>query len=147
VWLPPREGDGQRWEILRALALLRPAERSLADLLVGIQPTLGRYTSLVIITPNVSGDWLESLLPLIWQDCVPTIMILDPISFGGQDSAEGILSQFAEWGVKRHLIGPDLLDRPEAKPGRKGHLEWRVSPTGRAIMVNPGVDTSWRSLS
>jgi len=147
VWLPPKEGDGQLWQILRSLALLQPVNSPLGILLDGIRPTLGRYTSLVIITPNVSGDWLENLFPLLWQGCVPTIIILDPQAFGAGSSPVGIVDQLALWGMQRHLVGPELLDRPEAAPGQKGGWDWRVSPSGRAILVNPHRDISWKSLS
>lgn len=146
VWLPPHEGDGQRWEILRSLALLESGQNSLGELLTGLRPTLGRYTSLVIITANTDGDWLEGLLPLIWQGIVPTVLLLDPEAFGGRGNARSLFDQLARWGIHRHLITPDLLNRPEAQPGTEGRWEWRVSPMGRAIALNPPRDASWRSL-
>jgi uncharacterized protein (DUF58 family) len=147
VWMPPREGDGQRWEILRSLALLQPAQHSLLQLLVRLRPTLGGRSSLVIITPNARGDWLEGLLPLLWQGAVPTVLMLDPLSFGGSDGSQGVMEQLARWGVYRHLITPDLLDRSEAHPGTKGQWQWRFSPTGRAIAINPPPDASWKVVS
>ena len=119
----------------------------MAQLLAGIKPTLGRYTSLVIITPNVDANWLESLFPLLWLDCVPTILLLDPEAFGSQAKADGMLDLLSQWGINRHLIGPDLLDRPEARPGRGGRFEWRFSPTGRAILVDQPRDVSWKGLA
>jgi len=178
VYLPPREGDGQRWEILRALAVLKTAPNPLAELLVGLRSTLGGFTSLVIITSNTRGDWLEGLLPLLWLGAVPTVLLLDPLSFssppspdsaayrndglnpgaagitgipltttGSLPSAQGLIEQLTRWGVRHHLITPDLLDRPEAQPGRRGQWEWRISPTGRAVAVNPSRDTTWRSIA
>jgi len=146
VWLPPREGDGQRWEILRSLAVVETAKQSLGELLVGLRSALGRFTSLVIITPNVGGEWLEGLLPLLWQGTVPTVLLLDPATFGGHGDSQGLFDQLRRWSVHCSLITPDLLDRPEAQPGRRGHWQWRVSPTGRAIAANPPRDTGWRSF-
>jgi uncharacterized protein (DUF58 family) len=146
IWLPPRQGDGQRWEILRSLALLKPAQRPLGDLLAGLRTPLGRQASLVIITPNARGNWLESLLPLLWQGAVPSVLLLDPLTFGGLGDAKPLFEQLARWGVYRQLITPELLDRPEAKPGKRGHWEWRISPTGRAIAVNPPRDAGWKTL-
>jgi uncharacterized protein (DUF58 family) len=147
VLLPPKEGDGQRWEILRSLALLSPARHSLAELLNAIRRTLGRYTSLVIITPNANGSWLESLLPLLWQEAVPTVLLLDPNSFGGRGDTRGIFEELSKWSIHRYVITPDLLNRSEAHPGRKGQWEWRISPTGRAIPAIPPSETSWKALA
>jgi uncharacterized protein (DUF58 family) len=147
VWLPPKEGDGQRWKILRNLAMLSPTRHSLAELLNAIRRTLGRYTSLVIITPNVNGNWLESLLPLLWQEAVPTVLLLDPNSFGGKGDSRGMFEELSKWGIHRYIITPDLLNRPEAHPGRKGQWEWRISPTGRAIPVTHPSETSWKALA
>ena len=153
VWLPPSEGENQRWEILRSLALLKPASHPLAELLIALRPSLGQYTSLVIITANTRGDWLEGLLPLIWLGAVPTILMLDPHAFYDQENpgslpaTDQVDHQMARWGISRHLITPDLLDRPEAQPGKKGQWEWRVSPRGRAVALNPARDTSWKAIT
>jgi uncharacterized protein (DUF58 family) len=147
VWHPPRQGDGQRVEILQALARLEPATRPLVDLIGLITGRSARGSSLILITPNTSGDWLEKLLPLLWQGCVPTVLLLDPVAFGGQAEARPLSHQLAQWGIHHHLITPNLLNRPEARPGRKGQREFRVTPTGRAIPVNPPRETTWRGVS
>lgn len=164
VWLPPRQGEAQRWRILQSLALLTPGERSLSEVLAGLQPALHQTASLIIITPNLEPDWLSALLPLIWQGSTPTVLLLDAAAFGAgepvaESSAAGVppaaadrraatlSAELRRWGSMCYVITPDLLDRPEAQPGRQGQLEWRVSPTGRAIMVNPPREATWRSLA
>lgn len=146
AWLPPREGDGQRWKILRSLAMLTPAEKTLSELLNGVRLTLGHYTSVVIITPNIDGAWLSDVLPLLWQGIVPTVLLLDTISFGGAGDPQKMQYQLASVGVRSHIISPDLLDQPEAHPGKRGQWEWRISPTGKAIALNPKRDTAWKAL-
>jgi uncharacterized protein (DUF58 family) len=88
VWLPPREGEGQRWEVLRSLALVSLGSRPLAELLAGMRhycgtggPALEQYTSLVIITPAVDTAWVEALVPLLRLGVTPTVLLLDPVSF------------------------------------------------------------------
>jgi hypothetical protein len=88
VWLPPREGEGQRWEVLRSLALVSLGSRPLAELLAGMRhycgtggPALEQYTSLVIITPAVDTAWVEALVPLLRRGVIPTVLLLDPVSF------------------------------------------------------------------
>jgi uncharacterized protein (DUF58 family) len=148
VWLPPQHGDTQRHEILRALAVARPGPRPLADLLTYTRPAFGQIASLIIITPAAdSSGWLEALLPLQQQGAVPTVLLLDPQSFGGQGDAGRMEGLLANQGVSHHLITSDLLDRPEARPGQQGQWDWRVSPSGRAIAVSRPRDMSWRELA
>jgi len=147
IWLPPKDGDGQRWEILRSLAQLTPADQPLVNLITGIRPTLGRNTSVVIITPNVDGDWVRGLLPLIWAGAAPTVMLLDPQSYGATKSSLAILALLARWSIHRYMITPDTLNRSEARPGRQGHLDWRVSPSGRVVLAGQQSDLAWKELS
>jgi len=147
VWLPPKQSDAQRWEILRALALAEPGDRSLRDLLAGIKPSLGKDASLILITPNMSGKWLEALLPLYWIGVVPTVLLLDPVSFGGTDRVGDILPSLVDLGIAHYVIPREFLDRPEARPGQAGHWEWRVSPSGKAIPISKPQDMSWREIA
>ncbi len=146
VWLPPQTGDGQRQEILRALALVTPGPRSLTELLARTRPVSGQISSLIIITAATDGAWIEALLPLLQRGAVATVLLLDPLSFGGSGDMTGTLALLTDLGVTRHVISRDLLDRPEARPGHRGQWEWRVSPTGRAVAVNRPRDMKWRGL-
>jgi uncharacterized protein (DUF58 family) len=152
TWLPPRQGDGQRWAILRALAILEPGQRSLADFLAGLKPSLVHAASLVLITPDVSGEWLEALLPFVWHGLAPTILVLAPHTFSASPSGEQagaarrLAAELARQGISHQIITPDLLDRPEARPGKEGVWRWRVTPTGRAIADEPSLTAPWRSL-
>lgn len=147
VWLSPQGDDRQRWEILRALALIESGDYSLAELLTRNKSLIGRNSSLVIITPNIKGDWIESLLPLMWRGAVPTVILLDPASFDGNGEVGPALDLLAEMGVSRHVITRDVLDRPEARPGERGQWEWRISATGKALPIKKPSDMSWKVLS
>jgi uncharacterized protein (DUF58 family) len=149
AWLPPRGGDGQRLAILQALAGVSSGPRSLTDLLRegGPRPTSGHRASLVIITPNVEGDWIETLLPLLRSGTTPTVMLLDPTSYGGTSEVTGTLSLLTRLGVARHVITRDLFDQPEARPGREGHWEWRVVPSGHVVPVRRPRSLTWKRLS
>jgi uncharacterized protein (DUF58 family) len=149
VWLAPQQGSNRRWEVLRCLALVQPGSRSLAELLARTKPDIGKRSSLVMITPNLEGDWIETLLPLIWLGVVPTILLLDRAAFEGHsrwEDARPLLRQLDQLGIHHYRVTPELLDRPEARPGRAGHWEWRVSPRGRAVPVRKPEDTSWKVL-
>jgi uncharacterized protein (DUF58 family) len=146
TWLPPRQGDAQRWEILRALALITPASRPLGSLLANLGGSLGRQASLILLTPDASGSWLEALLPLIWRGAAPTVLLLDAAAFGGSGDAPALASLLLLQNIRCYRITPELLDRPEARPGQRGQAQWRISPRGRAIPRSSGRDELWRPL-
>lgn len=162
VWLRPQAGEGRRWEILQALALLGLGQVPLSEVLSQMGPALGRYASLIIITPELRGRWVESLVPLMRRDITPTVLLLDRTSFGEagptsprtahvEDDAESPVRQMttllSALGVAHHVISPELLDRSALQPGKRGHWEWRVLGTGHAVAVRRPEDTEWRELS
>ncbi len=154
VWLPPQEGEGQRWEILRALALARPGDRPLGALLDRVRPVLSARSSVIIITPSVSSRWVEDLLPLMRRGVIPTVLLLDPYSFGvpepgviaDENRARSLETLLAQAGITCYTISRDLLDHPELQQGEAGHWEWRVLGTGKAVPVRKPADTAWEEL-
>jgi uncharacterized protein (DUF58 family) len=145
-WLPPRAHENQRWNMFRALALARPGGLSLQHYLERSGKSFGKQSSLVIITANSSAAWLEGLAPLQWRGTVPTVMLLDPLDFGGAGNASGLSTQLEHMGIHCHIIPHDLLDTPEAHPGHAGRWAWRTSATGKAIPISKPQDTEWRKL-
>jgi hypothetical protein len=101
----------------------------------------------LLITPSIESDWLSPLASLTWRGIIPTVLLLDPVSFGGTGSVKGITQALGEMGITRHVIDRGMLDRPEARPGHRGQWEWRVTTAGRVIPVHLPGDTSWRKLS
>ncbi len=147
VWLPPRMSDEHNWEILRSLALIEPGQRSLAELLEMARPSLGRNTSLIIITPSIDGPWVKALLGLSREGVVPTVMVFDPQTFGGSGNLPALKDYLAGLGITHEVISRDLLDRSESRPGQSGHWDWRVTPMGKAIPTLQPDDLSWRDLN
>ncbi|GAB4547820.1 MAG: hypothetical protein Kow0063_42600 [Anaerolineae bacterium] len=147
VWLPPQGGDGQRWAILRALALAHTGSCPLAELLGRVRPRFGERTSLILITPDPGHHWIEALWPLLRRGAIPTVLLLDPASFGGDGHAGGTATLLSTLGITCYVITQDLLDRPEARPGRQGQYEWRVSPLGRVVTTRRPQELAWKVLS
>ncbi len=146
VWLPPRRGDEHRLDLLRALAVVSPGPCSLAELLTHTQSSLGRYASLIIITPAMESTWIEALVPLLRRGAVPTVLLLDPASFGGQGDARETAALLADLNVAHYIVGRDLLDRPEIRPTRESP-EWRVLATGRVMPIRRRPDEAWRAIA
>lgn len=147
VWLPPRGGKAQRWKILRALALVSLGRRPLGELLARMRSTLGRRTSLIIITPTMDTAWIEALVHLLRLGAIPTVLLLDPVSFGGTGNLNLTQTLLTDLGVAHYVIARDLLDRPEARPGQQWRWGRPVSRTGRAVPVRRPIDTAWKALS
>jgi uncharacterized protein (DUF58 family) len=146
VWLPPSEGTGQRWSLLRSLATLSTGTLSLGQMLARIRPALGQRASLLIITANTHEDWLRSLLPLMWAGAVPTVLLFDPATFDAPYNASALAHRLGDLGIAHYVIPRELLDRPEVKPGQRGKWEWRVMPTGRAVAISRPDDLEWKEL-
>ncbi len=145
-WLPPRSGEGQRWEILRSLALVSLGDRPLSALLHRVQRTIGHNTSVIIITPSVDPRWAENLVALQRRGAVPTVLLLDPVSFGGSRTTAPLEATLTQMGISHQTISADLLDQPEARPGKQGDWEWRILGTGKAIPVRRTSEERWRVL-
>lgn len=145
-WLPPRTGSGQRWEILRRLALATPGRTSLGEVLERIRPNLGRNASLLIITPTQYTDWFITLPHLFRLGIRPTVLLLDLHSFDSRRDNSRVAAELKKMQVPCHVLPREMFDRPEAQPGTRGQWEWRVSPLGKAIPVHAPEEDSWRRL-
>lgn len=147
IWLAPQHSDSQRSRMLRALALAEPGPFSLAELLERNKASFGQRSSLIIITANHSPSWLDAVITLTRKDITPTILLLDPASFGLSQPVTGLPGLLTTWGISAYLIPRTLLDRPEARPGTQGRWEWRVSATGRAVPLHRPGGSDWRLIS
>jgi uncharacterized protein (DUF58 family) len=165
IWLPPRLAADQRLDILHALALVNPGRCSLAELLASAGPALGQRSGLVLITPDVEGSWLDPVARLVRRGLVPTVLLLDRGSFaaaedgalaGAQDGALDVptaaraeinqtQATLQSLDIIHYLITPDLLDRPEARPGQVGH--WRRTRLGHWEPSFHPREMAWRALT
>ena len=159
VWLPPRQGENQRFDILRTLALVSRSDCPLGEYLRRISPDIHSHTSLIIITAAIQGEWLKDLMSLLWRGVIPTVLLFDPESFkrpiGEKEPADQKVApiantgieELADLGVNSYLIRREMLNQSEARPGHEGRWEWRVSPSGRAVATRRPSDLEWKALS
>jgi uncharacterized protein (DUF58 family) len=151
TWLPPKYGEDQRWEIMKALALAQPGEFCLKEVLERLNDRMRDRGSLILISTDTSMDWLPSLLKLSWRGIIPTILLIDGAEYTAKDqvfllpkvttASELLASQ----GVYHHII-PKRLMMPQTSPGSEGTWEWKASPQGRAVAVREPKDLSWRKV-
>jgi uncharacterized protein (DUF58 family) len=147
AWMRPAGGEQQRWEILRTLASLEAGTTPLALLLESTASSLGRRANLVVVTPSTETDWISSLARLAWRGVTTTAVLIDASTFGGSAGMAPLGDLLTSAGIPRHILGRELLSRPEARPGPTGQWDWRVLPTGKAIPVRQPMDSPWKDLA
>ncbi|MEA3350172.1 MAG: DUF58 domain-containing protein [Chloroflexota bacterium] len=113
IWQPPSQGDTHLWRILRSLAKVHPSGPPLTELLEHTRISLEQHTSLIVITPRLNPEWLGSLGLLQRGGVVPTILLLNPVSFGGVGNPRPIQNKLLALGIKHYNINADLQDRSE----------------------------------
>ena len=146
VWLPPDHSADQRVQILNALALASLGNTPIAQMLEAARPELRRGASLIVITPSMQAEWLEALAFFTRKRYSPTVLLLDPASYGAEVESSQIQAGLIRLGVTPYVIHRDLLDRPEARPGHAGEWEWKVTAYGRAVPTRKPTDLSWHKL-
>lgn len=125
IWHPPDLGDAHLWSVLQSLAATRPGGPSLDQILEKIRSSLGRNSSLIIITPNLSPKWIEALGLLKRLGIIPTVFLMDSVSFGGSGNVDPVRNRLRKLEVTHHLITSDLLDRPQKRA--KKEWDWLTS--------------------
>jgi uncharacterized protein (DUF58 family) len=134
----PQKGRAQQWRILQALATVRAGSRwPLARVLGEMDRNLGRGMTLAVITPSCDPDWIAGLLPPMRRGVAPSVLLLDPTSFGGRGNVGGMLEMLAEVGVPAERIVQGMAFKPVVEHERIGRPELKVLPgTGRVIVVD-----------
>lgn len=139
----PGRGEGHRWRILRALALVQanghtPLARALQDL----RNRMRRGSAVIVITPNNTADWLPQLLSLTHQGLQSNVILLDSSSFR-EDHAEthdaaGLRDAIHHLGINCHIIRQGDVGQPLVEQERHGFWEFKVTGTGKVVTVrNP----------
>ncbi|MFU8827376.1 MAG: DUF58 domain-containing protein [Brevefilum sp.] len=145
TWIDAHYASDQTMKILRALALAKAGNQPLSQLLRKSRQSLKQAASLIIITPDISADWWDPLLWLKAKGLVPTLLVLDPSSFGGQGSASALIKRLQNAGITAYAIPAEMFaDQLDIKENPL--WEWRVFGTGYAVPIKKPQDISWKSL-
>ncbi len=131
AWVAPRSGPTQRWAILRALTLADPGPGRLAEVLSNMPRGNQHRASLVVITPSTQQDWIAPLFSQIQAGAVPTVLLLDPATFGGDGLLTPALERLSAAAIRHFSVSRQLLDLPEPaddpwKRNRPGEPAWQV---------------------
>lgn len=132
----PGQGTGQRWNILRALALVNAdGETTLPQAITDLRRLVRRGTAVVIITATNSLDWIPTLTTLTNLGVKSNIILLDRPSFGSQGSSSAIRDALQQLGFSCHVIHQGEIGQAPEDGQRRGFWEFIVTGTGRVITV------------
>ncbi|HND47811.1 MAG TPA: DUF58 domain-containing protein [Anaerolineales bacterium] len=145
TWHIPRRNEYQSHALLKALAIAKPSEHPLREFIQRNSKSLGRRSSLLIITASHDPTWVEDLIPLMRRGILPTIFLFDVNTFGAQADSRSLSSTLAELGVPCHIIPKDLVGSQQIRRGHEGEWKWRVTGTGKAVAVQQPI-ADWRAL-
>ncbi|MFH1523643.1 MAG: DUF58 domain-containing protein [Chloroflexota bacterium] len=146
TWIPPQRHSGQLMDILRALAQVHAGDVSLSNLLTSSKKSLQRGASLVLITPNVKAGWIEPLLQLSASEVASTVLLLDPVSFGGTEATTQADYLLNKYGIAHTIIQSDLLKAPEIRQNAHGQWRWFVMGRGKTIPARQPKEKGWRPI-
>lgn len=145
AWHIPRRNDYQSRALLKTLASAAPSEHPLKEFIQRNSKSLGRHSSLLIITASHDPTWIESLIPLMRRGILPTVFLLDVNTFGAQADLQPLSSMLAGLGVPCHVLSKELIGSRQTHSPHEGEWEWRVTGTGKAIAVHQPI-AEWKRL-
>lgn len=134
--IPPGQGEGQQWRLLRALALVRAeGETSLARALQDLSGTARRGSAAVIITPTGRAEWLPALLQLIQAGIESNVVLLERASFGGEGNSYALQDAVRQTGANCHLLRQGDVGRPSQPEEQRGFWEFKTLATGKVVVL------------
>ena len=134
LMVPPEKGIGQLRQIQRGLAVIEGGAKPLKQVMLQSWARLQNENNLVIITPSKQTDWLDLLFQLRRKHVHPSVFVIKTDQ-EADGEAERFGSLLGRSGIQQYTITPDLFQIPESAPGKKGVIQWRFTPMGRAIKV------------
>jgi uncharacterized protein (DUF58 family) len=133
---PPARGAGQRWKILRALALVNAdGAADLGRALEDLHSIARRGAAAVIITPNGTADWLPQLVTLARRGVQANLILLDRPSFGGAGNSAALRDAVWRLGFAAHVVRREDLGQPLEAQARRGFWEFKVTGLGKVVTV------------
>jgi len=119
-------GIQQYTRILESLAMARAwGDAPLGDILANEARRFGRHTTVVVVTPSTDEAWVAGLGALQQRGVKVAAILLEPSTFGGDESALGVFASLASNDVFTYIvkraddIGAALAASTEGDPTRE----------------------------
>ncbi len=139
--LPPGQGQGHLWKILRSLALVHAdGTTDLGTALRDLNRISQKGAAAIIITPNGTFDWLPQLFSLAQKGIQSNVTLLDRASFGGVGKSEQLRSAIRQLGFSANIIHCGEVGQPLTTQAQRGVWEFKVTAMGKAIPVRKPSD-------
>ena len=107
----PDRGERQMNRILETLSVLRAeGEIPISDMLHAESHLFPRGTTVIVVTPTTQDEWPSAARQLARRGLRVVTVLINPASFGGYRSSDGVLSLLQASGMVAYLVnnGDDL---------------------------------------
>lgn len=111
--LPLVRGVQQMTKVLDTLILSKTeGDHSLADVLLKNATRFERYASLLVVTSSTDVEWTSVLRQLRYRSLNIAVVLVDPTSFGGQQSQDNVVVRLLGAGIPTYVVreGDRLTD-------------------------------------
>ena len=109
VTLPADRGARQLVKILRALAVLRAEGTTPLHAVLDTESALfARQDTLLVVTPSLREEWVETLQMMIYRGIHATSVIVEPGTFGAGENPMLAVSALAAVNVPTYLVKRDV---------------------------------------
>ena len=135
----PQRGPAHLWTLLAALTPLHTTQTTpFANVLSQAANLISSRDLVIAVTPSLDLEWMRalSLISRGHGRSEAWAFILDPLSFGGQQSGAQILANAAALGISARVVHRGDI---EAQPGSYGALrrwEFITLGTGKVVVRN-----------
>jgi uncharacterized protein (DUF58 family) len=140
----PQRSQAHLWPLLRALAPLQPAgRRPLAETLTRARALIPGSDLLVVVTPSLDPEWPSAIRQLghgqrTRRPANAEAILLDPASFGGDQSTSGQAESFAPFladlGIPARVVRCGDIKPISAAYGELRRWEFITLGTGRVVV-------------
>jgi len=144
IWLTPKSDHSQQSKTFLELALAQPGGVLLPKILTTFNASARFPASLILITPNVSSDWVPEVKTLQKKGFQPTVLLLTPDD--KFDQGINFKNYLVNLNINCHVISSSIWDRALLEKNATNTWEWRVLGTGRVIFKKQPGDTSWKVI-
>jgi len=116
--LPLGGGTGQMFRVLETLTLCKTEGNDpLARVLMRNAGQFGKAASLLIVTSSTTTEWISILRELRNRGLNIVVVLVDPVSFGGEQSLDEVVMELVNVGIPAYIVRkgdplPYALSRP-----------------------------------
>ena len=116
--LPLGSGAKQMSSVVEMLTLSRTeGDKSLASVLLRNSGQFGRSASLLVITSSTTAEWIPMLCELTYLGLKAIVVLVDPMSFGGQESPDEVAARFVGAEIPVYVVRRgEALDYALSRP-------------------------------